>query len=54
MGNSVAIPLSKTILDELNVDESNFESISFDISIEGHKQKVYRPGIVISDPVTSI
>ncbi len=36
-GNSAAIRLPKTILDELNVDETNFEYISFDINIEGDK-----------------
>jgi len=34
-GNSAAIRLPKKVLDELNVDETNFENISFDIDIEG-------------------
>ncbi len=36
-GNSAAIRLPKKILDELNVDDTNFENISFDINIEGNK-----------------
>ena len=36
-GNSAAIRLPKKILDELNIDSTNFENISFDINIEGDK-----------------
>ena len=36
-GNSAAIRLPKTILDELNINETNFVNISFDISIKGDK-----------------
>jgi antitoxin MazE len=36
-GNSAAIRIPKTILDELNIDSNNFENISFNIEIEGEK-----------------
>ncbi len=36
-GNSAAIRIPKAILDKLNIDSSNFESICFDIDIEGEK-----------------
>ncbi|MCF6465432.1 AbrB/MazE/SpoVT family DNA-binding domain-containing protein [Clostridium sp. Cult2] len=36
-GNSAAIRIPKTILDELNIDSNNFENISFSIEIEGEK-----------------
>lgn len=32
-GNSAAIRIPKAILDELNIDSSNFENISFNIKI---------------------
>ena len=36
-GNSAAIRIPKAILDELNIDSSNFESICFNIDVEGEK-----------------
>ena len=36
-GNSAAIRIPKAILEELNIDSDNFESISFDMDIEGDK-----------------
>ena len=36
-GNSLAIRIPKTILEELNIDSNNFENISFNIDIEGDK-----------------
>ncbi len=36
-GNSVAIRIPKTILEDLNIDSNNFENISFNIDIEGEK-----------------
>jgi len=36
-GNSAAIRIPKTILDELNIDSNNFENISFYIEVEGEK-----------------
>jgi antitoxin MazE len=36
-GNSAAIRIPKTILEELNIDNNNFENISFSIDIEGEK-----------------
>ena len=36
-GNSVAIRIPKIILEELNIDSSNLENISFDMEIEGDK-----------------
>lgn len=36
-GNSAAIRIPKPVLDELNIDSSNIESISFDVDIEGDK-----------------
>lgn len=34
-GNSAAIRIPKKILEKLNIDDSNFENISFDIGIDG-------------------
>ncbi len=36
-GNSAAIRIPRKILDELNVDSTNLENISFDINVEGNK-----------------
>ncbi len=36
-GNSAAIRLPKSILDELNIEPYNFENINFDIEVEGEK-----------------
>lgn len=36
-GNSAAIRIPKTILEELNIASNNFENISFDVDIEGEK-----------------
>ncbi|WP_326910143.1 AbrB/MazE/SpoVT family DNA-binding domain-containing protein [Sedimentibacter sp. MB31-C6] len=36
-GNSAAIRIPKTILEELNIDSNNFEKISFSMDIEGDK-----------------
>ena len=34
-GNSAAIRIPKAILDELNIDNNNFESVSFSIEVQG-------------------
>ncbi|MBC8586831.1 AbrB/MazE/SpoVT family DNA-binding domain-containing protein [Paratissierella segnis] len=34
-GNSAAIRIPKTVLEELNIDSNNFENVSFNINIEG-------------------
>ena len=36
-GNSAAIRIPKSILEELSIDSNNFESISFNIDVEGNK-----------------
>ncbi|MCK9445168.1 MAG: AbrB/MazE/SpoVT family DNA-binding domain-containing protein [Tissierellaceae bacterium] len=36
-GNSAAIRIPKTVLEELNIDSNNFENISFSIEIKGEK-----------------
>lgn len=36
-GNSIAIRIPKAILEELNIDSSNIENISFNIETEGSK-----------------
>lgn len=36
-GNSAAIRIPRAILEELNIDSNNFESISFNMDIEGDK-----------------
>ena len=36
-GNSAAIRIPKPILEELNIDSSNFENISFNMDVEGNK-----------------
>ena len=36
-GNSAAIRIPKAILEELNIDSSNFENISFNMDVEGNK-----------------
>lgn len=36
-GNSAAIRIPKTILEELNIDSNNFENISFNLEVEGNK-----------------
>ena len=36
-GNSAAIRIPKVVLDELNIDSSNFEDISFELDVEGEK-----------------
>lgn len=34
MGNSVAIRIPKAILEELNIDSTNFENISFHMDVK--------------------
>lgn len=36
-GNSAAIRIPKTVLDELNIDSTNLENVSFSIDIEGDR-----------------
>ncbi len=36
-GNSAAIRIPKTVLDELNIDSANLENVSFSIDIEGDR-----------------
>lgn len=36
-GNSAAIRIPKKVLEELNINSSNFEDISFNIDIEGDR-----------------
>ncbi len=36
-GNSAAIRIPKKVLDELKVDSTNLENISFDLNVEGNK-----------------
>lgn len=36
-GNSAAIRIPKAILEELSIDSNNFESISFNMNVEGNK-----------------
>lgn len=36
-GNSVAIRIPKTILEQLNIDSTNIENISFNITVKGNK-----------------
>ncbi|MDR7855472.1 AbrB/MazE/SpoVT family DNA-binding domain-containing protein [Tissierella sp.] len=36
-GNSAAIRIPKKVLDELNIDSSNIEDISFNVDIDGDK-----------------
>lgn len=36
-GNSAAIRIPKAILEELSIDCNNFESISFNMNVEGSK-----------------
>ncbi len=36
-GNSAAIRIPKTVLDELNIDSTNLENVSFSVDIEGDR-----------------
>lgn len=36
-GNSAAIRIPKAILEEMSIDSNNFESISFNMNVEGNK-----------------
>lgn len=36
-GNSAAIRIPKAMLEKLNIDDNNFENISFNMSVEGNK-----------------
>lgn len=36
-GNSAAIRIPKAILEKLNIDSNNFESVSFNMSVKGNE-----------------